>query len=99
MPLPVVSMAREGSGMTLLARSIDEYLARALAEEESALGGPGPAAEAAGAAASDLYAPGALASSGLPSLDAFLVRKARQRRQRGTPRRSCCGCGCGCGPC
>lgn len=77
MPLAVVTMTRGAVSMALAARSIDEFLARALAEEEAALGGPGPAAEAAGAVGAALYAPGALAASGLPSLDAFLVRKAR----------------------
>lgn len=60
--------------MRLLARSVDEYLHRALAEEESS-GGAGEVAHAAGAEAVLLYSPGALSASGLPNLDAYLTRK------------------------
>lgn len=58
----------------LLARSLDEYLHRALAEEEAG-GGGSAVAQAAGGDAAELYQPGAFAASGLPTLDAYLTRK------------------------
>eukprot|EP00887_Chlorella_sp_A99_P002465 scaffold10.g2465.t1 len=76
MPLPVVRMARGGTSMALLARSIDEYLARVLAEEDARGAGPGgPLAAATGPEGAQLYAPGTFAASGLPTLEAFLTRK------------------------
>ena len=74
MELPVVRMARQGRSVALLARSVPEYLHRALVEEEAAGGAPGAVAEAAGAEGAALYAPGALAASGLPSLQAYLTK-------------------------
>ena len=61
----------------LLARSLDEYLHRALAEEESGGSGGGAVAQAAGSDGAALYAPGALEGSAMPSLDAYLTRKVR----------------------
>jgi hypothetical protein len=85
MELPVVAQLRGAPSLTLLARSPDEFVHRALAEEEeeaeaAAAGGsgaaPGPVARAAGAAGAALYEPGARARSGLPSLAAYLARRA-----------------------
>ncbi|PRW39240.1 hypothetical protein C2E21_6976 [Chlorella sorokiniana] len=75
MELPVVSQARGGTQVRLLARSLDEYLHRALAEAEAS-GSSAAVAQAAGSDAAELYQPGAVAASGLPSLDAYLTRKA-----------------------
>ncbi|KAI3431528.1 hypothetical protein D9Q98_004578 [Chlorella vulgaris] len=75
MELPVVAQAREGTQVQLLARSLEEYLHRALAEDEEGGGGGGVAA-AAGSDGAGLYEAGSLAASGLPSLDAYLARKA-----------------------
>ncbi|KAI7837860.1 hypothetical protein COHA_008347 [Chlorella ohadii] len=75
MELPVVSQARGGTQVRLLARSLDEYLHRALAEAEAS-GSGSAVAQAAGSDAGELYQPGAVAASGLPSLDAYLTRKA-----------------------
>ncbi|KAL4440277.1 hypothetical protein ABPG75_003278 [Micractinium tetrahymenae] len=75
MELPVVSQARGGSQVRLLARSLDEYLHRALAEEEQG-GGAGAVATAAGPEGAALYEAGAYGRSGLPTLDAYLTRKA-----------------------
>jgi hypothetical protein len=74
MELPVVAQAREGTQVQLLARSLEEYLHRALAEDEEGGGGGGVAA-AAGSDGAGLYEAGSLAASGLPSLDAYLARK------------------------
>lgn len=60
--------------MRLLARSLDEYLHRALAEEEQH-GGSGAVAAAAGPEGGALYEAGAYGRSGLPTLDAYLTRK------------------------
>lgn len=76
MELPVVQQARGGTQVRLLARSLDEYLHRALAEEESGGSGGGAVAQAAGSDGAALYAPGALEGSAMPSLDAYLTRKA-----------------------
>lgn len=75
MELPVVSQARGGTQVRLLARSLDEYLHRALAEAEAS-GSSADVTEAAGSDAAQLYQPGAFAASGLPTLDAYLTRKA-----------------------
>jgi len=75
MAAPVVSARRGGASVELVARSVGEYVHRALVEEEVAGAGAavreaaGPDAAAAG------YAAGAVAEAGLPSLDAFLVRR------------------------
>lgn len=75
MELPVVSQARGGSQVRLLARSLDEYLHRALAEEEQQ-GGAGAVVAAAGPEGKALYEAGAFGRSGLPTMDAYLTRKA-----------------------
>lgn len=59
----------------LLARSLDEYLHRALAEEESNDDDSNAVADAAGGDGAALYEAGAVSRSGLPSLDAYLTRK------------------------
>ncbi|PSC67647.1 Cyclin delta-3 isoform 1 [Micractinium conductrix] len=74
MELPVVSQARDGTQVRLVARSVEEYLHRALAEEEA--GGGGAVAAAAGGDSGALYARGAFAASKLPTMDAYLTRKA-----------------------
>lgn len=56
-----------------MARSVEEYLHRALAEEEA--GGGGAVAAAAGGDSGALYARGAFAASKLPTMDAYLTRK------------------------
>lgn len=76
MELPIVSMQRGDLKMELLARSVNEYLHRALAEEEVLNSGGGAVAAAAGSEALAVYEPGAVARSGLPSLQAYLVRRA-----------------------
>lgn len=79
MELPVVRMTRGGLSVQMLARSAAEYLHRAMAEEEAALGqgaAAGPVAEAAGAEGAALYEAGAFARSGLPTMQAYLTRKA-----------------------
>ncbi|KAG1677762.1 hypothetical protein FOA52_001074 [Chlamydomonas sp. UWO 241] len=76
MGLPVVSMVRGGKSVKLLARSVDEYLHRLLAEEDAAAG-PGPAANAADAEGQELYTAGQVKASGLGSrMDVYLVKKA-----------------------
>ncbi|KAF8061990.1 hypothetical protein HT031_004250 [Scenedesmus sp. PABB004] len=76
MPLPLVSMTREGRGLTLLARSVDEYLHRLLAEEDVAAG-PGAVSAAAGEAGEELYAPGGVEAAGFEpaKLNLYLIRK------------------------
>jgi hypothetical protein len=80
MELPVVRAARGAPTVTLLARTADEFLHRAMAEEDaasaSAASGEGPVSKAAGAAGAAVYQHGAFAASGLPSLEAYLTRKA-----------------------
>lgn len=81
MELPVVRMQRNGLTVQLLARSAEEYIHRAMAEEEeeagaTAEGSHGPVAAAAGDEGAALYEPGAAQRSGLPSLAAYLTRKA-----------------------
>ena len=71
--LPVVRMARDAARVDLLARSADEYIHRALCEEDAAGGSGGCSAAAAG---QGLYEGGAFAASGLPSLDSYLTRSA-----------------------
>lgn len=55
---------------------MEEYVHRAVAEEESGSGGSGAVAAAAGEEGAALYEVGAYATSGLPTLDAYLTRKA-----------------------
>lgn len=69
--MPVVQMSKGSSYLTLAARSTEEYLHRALAEED-VLSGPGAIAEAAGQTGQDIYSSGDAASS----LNAYLTRKA-----------------------
>lgn len=74
MSIPVVSMTRGGKSVTLLARSVDEYLHRLLAEEDKAGPGPKPLAEAAGADGESLYKQGDAAEfSGKTHL--YMIRK------------------------
>ena len=59
----------------MLARSLDEYLHRALAEEEHSSGGGTAVTQATGSHGAQLYEPGAFGRSGLPTLEAYLTRK------------------------
>ncbi|WIA18097.1 hypothetical protein OEZ85_009575 [Tetradesmus obliquus] len=76
MPLPLVSMSREGRSLTLLARSVDEYLHRLLAEEDVAAG-PGPISAAAGDDGAELYTAGGVEAAGFDAakFNLYLVRK------------------------
>lgn len=81
MELPIVRMGRGDRTMELLARSSAEYLHRALAEIDSLENddfdfGTSSVAVAAGEAGAALYEPGAVKKSGLPTLEAYLARKA-----------------------
>ncbi|DBA77568.1 TPA: hypothetical protein ACH3X1_009374 [Trebouxia sp. C0004] len=69
--MPVVQMRRGSSYLTLAARNTQEYLHRALAEEDIT-SGPGAIAEAAGQAGQAIYTTGNAASN----LNAYLTRKA-----------------------
>ena len=61
--------------MEFLARSAEEYVARALAEEDLA-GGPGPVSMAVAAAGgADLYTPGSAAASPMPNVNAYLTKE------------------------
>ncbi|GIL56818.1 hypothetical protein Vafri_12127 [Volvox africanus] len=67
MLLPVVCMTRGSVGMTLVARSVDEYLHRLLAEEDLAAGGTAadrPLADAAGDDAEGLFRSGDVEAAG-----------------------------------
>eukprot|EP00955_Chlamydomonas_euryale_P091795 364647-Chlamydomonas_euryale.AAC.21 len=77
MSLPVVRMARGGTQVTLVARSVDEYLHRLLAEEDAQQGGAGARslAAAAGPEGEVLYKPGDLAASGMGARPAVYVIK------------------------
>lgn len=77
-PLPVAGkpVPPPPPQVRLLARSLDEYLHRALAEEEQQ-GGAGAVVAAAGPEGEALYEAGAFGRSGLPTMDAYLTRKAR----------------------
>ncbi|KAL3150032.1 hypothetical protein ABBQ38_013385 [Trebouxia sp. C0009 RCD-2024] len=68
---PVVQMSRRSCFLNLAARNTEEYLHRALAQEDVDTG-PGAIAEAAGQAGQQIYNPGDAASS----LYAYLTRKA-----------------------
>ncbi|GJP51775.1 hypothetical protein CLOM_g10917 [Closterium sp. NIES-68] len=80
MQMPVICVG-EGGGCVLVARSADEYIQRALVEED--VGGKGGAAEgemgrireAAGEEGRRLYSPGEFAASKSKSLDAYLTTK------------------------
>ncbi|GAX75565.1 hypothetical protein CEUSTIGMA_g3008.t1 [Chlamydomonas eustigma] len=63
--MPVVKMERGSKSVKLLARSVDEYLHRLLAEDDCS--GPGPLYEAAGPDGQSLYKPGDVAASGFES--------------------------------
>ncbi|KAL4545571.1 hypothetical protein Ndes2526B_g00234 [Nannochloris sp. 'desiccata'] len=80
MELPIVRMSRGDGTMELLARSSAEYLHRALAEEDflqnSSSSTTSVVAAAAGEAGAAVYEPGAVKRSGLPTLEAYLARKA-----------------------
>ncbi|KAK9915951.1 hypothetical protein WJX75_006382 [Coccomyxa subellipsoidea] len=73
--LPIVETARGSRQVQLLARSTDEYIHRALCEEDAAESSDS-LASAAGQEGRDIYQAGAFRSSGLGSVDAYLVRKA-----------------------
>ncbi|KAK9809015.1 hypothetical protein WJX72_007933 [[Myrmecia] bisecta] len=73
--MPVVQMSRNAPSMRLVARTTDEYLHRALAEEDVA-SGPGQIAEAAGPSGREVYVPGAVASAKQVHLQAYLTRRA-----------------------
>ncbi len=82
MSMPVVTMARNARSMSLLARSVDEYINRTLAEEDHAAGqggAEGPVTVALRSSGADadgpLYQPGDVHAAQLPSLAAFLTRK------------------------
>lgn len=75
MQLPLVSMQRNGANLTLLARSVDEYLHRLLAEEDDAAG-PGPISQAAGEEGQELYQAGAVEAEGFKGkFNQYLIRK------------------------
>lgn len=69
--MPVVKMSRGASHLNLAARNSEEYLHRALAQED-VTSGPGVIAEAAGQAGKQIYSQGDAADS----LYAYLTRKA-----------------------
>eukprot|EP00878_Enallax_costatus_P032447 GHUV01035657.1.p1 GENE.GHUV01035657.1~~GHUV01035657.1.p1 ORF type:complete len:287 (+),score=54.57 GHUV01035657.1:112-972(+) len=76
MQLPLVSMSRDGFNLTLLARSVDEYLHRLLAEEDVS-SGPGPVSAAAGDDGEELYTPGAIEAAGFDKqkFNLYIIRK------------------------
>lgn len=76
MELPVVRMGRGDSSVELVARSATEYIHRALAEDESRDSPSLGVASAVGSLANSVYEPGAVSRSGLPTLDAYLARRA-----------------------
>ena len=75
MELPVVRTQPGREGLVLTARSVDEFIARALATEDAAGQGARTLAEAAGPECADLYTQGDLDRSGLKRLDVFLTRR------------------------
>ncbi|GLC37181.1 hypothetical protein PLESTB_000988700 [Pleodorina starrii] len=90
MPLPVVRMTRGSVGMTLVARSVDEYLHRLLAEEdvtasasESGAAADRPLAAAVGTDADGLYRTGDVAAAGLGGGRAGGAATAGQQQQPG----------------
>jgi hypothetical protein len=85
MELPVIAMARGAPTLQLLARSAEEYCHRALAQEEydaqqqskeTSSSCSGPISQATGEEGAAIYEPGSVVRSGLPSLEAYLARKA-----------------------
>ena len=82
MELPIVRMSRGDRSLELLARTPSEYIHRALAEEDfkntnnNDNSSTSPVASAAGEAGTALYECGSVGRSGLPTLDAYLVRRA-----------------------
>lgn len=81
--LPIVTTSRGAPAVSLVARNANEFMHRALAEEESQAGTAGtpspserPIADAAGPDGRALYTAGALQASKLPSLTAYLARHA-----------------------
>ena len=74
-PPPVVRAAPGARGLEFLARSPEEYVARALAEEDLA-GGPGPVAAAVAAVGGGcLYEAGSAAASPMPNQNAYLTKE------------------------
>jgi hypothetical protein len=76
MELPVVRMERGDLCVRLVARSLAEYIHRALAEDDCKETPNIGVASAVGAGANSIYEPGAVSRSGLPTLDAYLARRA-----------------------
>mmetsp|Transcript_7094 Transcript_7094/g.12149 ORF Transcript_7094/g.12149 Transcript_7094/m.12149 type:complete len:362 (+) Transcript_7094:136-1221(+) len=86
MPLPVVRMQRGAKTMTLVARSVDEYLHRLLAEEDIqliasdglSLSSPRPVTASAGPECAELYRAGDAAAAGYSGAKAqlYVVKKA-----------------------
>ncbi|KAK9818753.1 hypothetical protein WJX74_009152 [Apatococcus lobatus] len=75
--MPLVCMSANAPGLSLLARSVDEYLHRALAEEdEAAKGQGGPIEESVGPSGQELYQRGSFASSPHKTMPAYLTRSA-----------------------
>jgi len=77
MTLPVVAASTSHPTLTLLGRSVDEYLHRLLAEEDvSAAGGSTPLAEAAGSEGKELYEKGAAEAADFAGkFNLYLIRK------------------------
>ncbi|CAL8470236.1 g9778 [Coccomyxa elongata] len=73
--MPIVQTSKGSRQVQLLARSTDEYIHRALCEEDAAEC-TDSLASAAGEGGREIYQKGAFGSSGLGSVDAYLVRKA-----------------------
>merc|ERR1719379_2196282 len=74
-PSPVVRAAPGARGLEFLARSPEEYVVRALAEEDLA-SGPGPVATAVAAAGGgSLYKAGSAAASPMPNQNAYLTKE------------------------
>lgn len=82
MALPIVSMKRRGAALALLARSTDEFIHRALLEEDISIGEASTTeqgrkvAQAAGTAGKEIYLPGGYTSSGASSVNAYLTKCA-----------------------
>jgi hypothetical protein len=78
MELPVVRMQRRGTAVALAARSAEEYVKRALVEDEQLQRegrSDGAVTGAAGTAAAELYRPGGFSASGSPSMNAYLTKQ------------------------
>ncbi|KAK9864929.1 hypothetical protein WJX84_001472 [Apatococcus fuscideae] len=75
--MPLVCMSAHAPGLSLMARSVDEYLHRALAEEDEAANGQGgPVEECVGTSGQELYRRGTFASSPHKTMSAYLIRNA-----------------------